>query len=302
MSTGNRRIFKWLHPNSISRAMSITGFLYFAPALLFFLIFFIYPIINAIYISFTDWNFITPKHFIGLRNYIKLFQSADFIHSLKISLYYAFGLTIPLWILSLGLALLIDTKLRFTRFFQTIYFIPAVISLTVTSLVGQYMFQRLGLINGVFHLLNMTSIPWLSKGSYALLAVIIMSIWQASGYYIIIFLAGLQGIPNIYYEAAKVDGASSHHILFKITLPLLKPTFLFVFIISIIQAFQGFTQFFVMTGGGPGAATKALPLKIYDDAFLHFQMGKATAEAMILLLIMLFFTVIQLKIFGKGVS
>ena len=295
-------MFKRLCPKSISARMSVTGLLYVSPALLFFLVFFIYPITNAVYISFTDWNFITPKHFIGLRNYIKLFQSVDFIHSLGISFYYAFGVTIPLWMLSLGLALLIDSKVRFTRFFQTIYFIPSIISLTVASLIGQYMFQRLGLINGMLHLLNIPSIPWLSKGVYALSAIIITSIWQASGYYIIIFLAGLQGIPNVYYEAAKVDGANWYHSLIKITLPLLKPSFLFVFIISIIQAFQGFTQFFVMTGGGPGAATKALPLKIYEDAFLHFQMGKATAEAMILFLIMMVISIIQLKLFGKEVS
>lgn len=295
-------MFKQLYPKSISAKRSATGLLYILPALLFFLMFFIYPITNAIYISFTNWNFIAPKHFIGLRNYIELFQSSDFMHSLRVSFYYAFGVTIPLWILSLGLALLIDNKVRFTRFFQTIYFIPSIISLTVAFSIGQYMFQRLGLINGILHFLNIPSIPWLSKGSYALAAIIITSIWQASGYYMIIFLAGLQGIPNVYYEAAKIDGADWYHILIKITLPLLRPTFLFVVIVSIIQAFQGFTQFYVMTGGGPGTATKALPLKIYDDAFLRFQMGKATAEAMILLLIMMVLTIIQLKIFRKEVS
>ena len=279
------------------------GFLFVLPGLIFFLLFFFYPIVNAIYISFTRWNIFGPKQFLGLGNFMELFHDPDFWNSFKVTSFFTLGTCIFLWITSLTLALLINSNLKFTNLSKIFYFIPSILSITVVSLVWSYMYRRLGLINMFLKsIFNISSIPWLASSKYALLSMVIMIIWHLGGYYMIIFLAGMQGIPITLYEAAKIDGANWWHELIKITLPLLKPTFLFISVISIISCMQAFAPFFVMTGGGPGNSTRALTLKIYEDAFLRLHMGRAAAQAMILFTIIFILSLIQTKIFKSEIT
>jgi len=281
----------------------LVGFLFALPALTFFIVFFAYPVINGIYISLTKWSVFTPKQFIGVRNFVNLSHDPEFLQSLKITICFVVGTCLIIWIVPLILALLINTNLRFTKFFQTLYFIPSVLSLTVIAIVWTYMYRRLGLINGLLKfLLDISPVPWLESSKYALLSIIIVVGWSAIGYYMIIYLAGLRGIPTILYEAAKIDGANWWQMLTEITFPLLKPTFTFIFIISIISSLQVFPPFLLMTNGGPGTSTTVVSLKIYKDAFFRLNMGKAAAESMVLFLIMVILSLIQLRILKSEVT
>ena len=281
----------------------LVGFLFVLPGLIFFVVFFFYPVVNAIYVSFTKWNLFTPKQFVGLGNFVELFQDLDFLQCFKATAYFSLGTSLLLWITSLSLALLINSNLKFTKLFQTFYFIPSILSLTVVAIVWSYMYRRLGLINMFLKaVFNISSVPWLASSNYALLSIVIMMVWCWIGYYMIIFLAGLRGIPFTLYEAAKIDGANWWHTLLRITLPLLKPTFLFISIISVMACLQAFAPFLLMTSGGPGNSTKVITLKIYEDAFFRLRMGRAAAESMILFLIMLIFSLIQIRVFKSEVT
>jgi len=281
----------------------LVGFLFVLPGLVFFMIFFFYPVINAIYISFTRWNLFTSKQFVGLGNFVELFQDPDFLQSFKVTGYFSLGTCLLLWITSLSLALLINSNLKFTKLFQIFYFLPSILSLTVVTIVWSYMYRRLGLINMFLKaVFDISSIPWLSSSKYALLSITIMMVWCWAGYYMIIFLAGLRGIPFTLYEAAKIDGANWWHTLIRITFPLLKPTFLFISIVSVMACLQAFAPFLLMTSGGPGSSTRVMTLKIYGDAFFRLRMGRAAAESMILFLIMFIFSLIQIRVFRSEVT
>ncbi len=267
------------------------------------MIFFFYPVINAIYISFTRWNLFTSKQFVGLGNFVELLQDPDFLQSFKVTGYFSLGTCLLLWITSLSLALLINSNLKFTKLFQIFYFVPSILSLTVVTIVWSYMYRRLGLINMFLKaVFDISSIPWLSSSKYALLSITIMMVWCWAGYYMIIFLAGLRGIPFTLYEAAKIDGANWWHTLIRITFPLLKPTFLFISIVSVMACLQAFAPFLLMTSGGPGSSTRVMTLKIYGDAFFRLRMGRAAAESMILFLIMFIFSLIQIRGFKSEVT
>ena len=281
----------------------LVGFLFVLPGLVFFMIFFFYPVINAIYISFTRWNLFTSKQFVGLGNFVELLQDPDFLQSFKVTGYFSLGTCLLLWITSLSLALLINSNLKFTKLFQIFYFVPSILSLTVVTIVWSYMYRRLGLINMFLKaVFDISSIPWLSSSKYALLSITIMMVWCWAGYYMIIFLAGLRGIPFTLYEAAKIDGANWWHTLIRITFPLLKPTFLFISIVSVMACLQAFAPFLLMTSGGPGSSTRVMTLKIYGDAFFRLRMGRAAAECMILFLIMFIFSLIQIRVFRSEVT
>jgi ABC-type sugar transport system permease subunit len=281
----------------------VVGFLFVLPGLTFFLVFFFYPILNAIVISFTKWDLFSPKQFVGLGNFAELFENPDFWQALRVSCFFALGVCLSLWLVSLLLALLVNSELRLLNLFKTIYFIPSILSLTVVAIVWAYMYRRLGMINMVLKaVFSVASIPWLSSSRYALLSIVIVMVWSWAGYYMIIFLAGLQAIPVDLYEVAKIDGANSWQRLVRITLPLLKPTFLFVCIMSVIASLQAFAPFLLMTSGGPGSSTKVITLKIYEDAFFRLHMGRAAAQSMVLFAIMTVFSVVQFRLFRSEAS
>ncbi len=273
-----------------------TGLLLVLPAVIFFAVFMLYPFLSAFWYSLTSWDLISPPHFIGLRNYIRLFQDDAFWNAAKVTAYYTFGLLIPMLPLSLLLALLLDRKLRGRALYQGILFAPAVLAAVVVSMIWRVVYMPQG---GLYQLFTapfgLTNIPWLNDVHWAMPALIIVGIWKNVGYYMVIFLAGLQGISPSLYEAATVDGASTGQQLRHVTLPLLRPIMLFVAVVSMTKAFQGFTAAYTLTGGGPADATKVLPLLVYENAFSFNKMGYASAIAVVMFLVLIILTLIQFR-------
>ena len=281
---------------SLEKKKSLAGFLFVVPALLFFIVFLAYPVVNAIYVSFTNWDLFSEMKFIGVGNYLELTKDSLFWKSLAVTIYFTVGTALGIWILSLLLALLMDFQLKFADVFQTLDFLPAIIPLAVNSVVWLYMFRRLGLVNITLNTLFGFTLPWVRSSAWAMPSIIIVMVWTWTGYYMMIYLAGLKGTPDDLYEAARIDGASWLQYTLRITLPLLKPIFLFVSIISVMTCLQAFAPFQLMTEGGPGDSTRVLTFKIYQDAFFRFKMGRAAAQAMVLFVIVMAFALTQFRL------
>jgi ABC-type sugar transport system permease subunit len=284
------------------RRLALTGILFILPALIYFTVFAFYPMANAIHLSFHEYDLLSEKRYVGLRQYERLFASAAFGRSLQTTAVYALGVSVPIWVLAMGLAILLNQNIRFRTFFRTVFFAPIVMPLVVLAIIWTLLYHPFGPINSVIlaPFTGSETIPWLNSRQYALLAVIIMAIWRATGYYGVIFLAGLQNIPNEYYEAARIDGANGWQLFTYITFPLLRPTTLFVVVVSIINALRHFDAIWIMTGGGPGDATTVLSVLIYETGWIGFNMGRASAMSVILFLIALGFTVVQLRLFRNN--
>lgn len=283
------------------RRLSLTGMLFILPALLYFSVFAFWPMLNAFYLSLFDFDLfsIATKEFIGLDQYSRLLTDPTFGASFRTTAIYAFGVSVPIWIISMVLALLLNQNIRFRTFFRTVFFAPIVVPLAVLAIVWALLYHPSGPINSFFLApFVREAIPWLNTGQYALLAVIIMAVWRAAGYYGVIFLAGLQGIPNEYYEAARLDGANAAALFRYVTWPLLRPTTVFVVVVSLINALRHFDAIWIMTQGGPGDATRVLSVLIYETGLRDYDMGRASAMSVFLFLAALVFTVIQLRLFS----
>jgi multiple sugar transport system permease protein len=286
---------------SLQRRQSLVGIGFVLPAVVFFAIFNFYAIGYALYLSFTSWDLLTPPRWIGLANYTALLSEPNFLSSLGITLRYTFESVVPLILLSLGLALLLNQRVRFSGLYQVIYFVPVVIPAVVAAIIWGLLFRPSGVVNNTVGVVGVDPLPWLASAEYALHAIVIVSVWGGFGYATLILLAGLQSIPPEYGEAAAIDGASRRRIVTDITLPLLAPRLLFVTATSIAALLTSFVVPFVMTNGGPGTATRVLPLLIYQTGFQFLRAGQASAMAFILLLITLVFTAIQFRLFGREV-
>ncbi|HEX7714051.1 MAG TPA: sugar ABC transporter permease [Bacillota bacterium] len=277
------------------------GYLFIAPAFIHLLIFVILPIFAAIYLSFHNWNILNPSRpFVGLENYKRLWSDELFWMSLKTTLYYTV-VSVPIGIvLSLALAMAMKAPLKGIGIFRTAYFLPVITSMIVVSLVWTWMFDPLsGLLNYYLKMLGLRPQAWLADPFMAMPSIIILSVWKSLGYNMVIFLAGLQAIPDMYYEAARIDGANAWQQFRRITLPLLRPTTFFILITTLISSFQVFDQVYVMTGGGPANLTKVLVYYIFEVAFHYFEMGYASALSFILFLFTLVLTALQFKLMSK---
>ena len=278
------------------------GLAFALPALGFLVVFNLYPLASAFYISFTSWQMAGTPQFVGLENYVTVFaRDEEFYRSVGVTAYYALGTNPPLWAMALGLALLFNRRFALRAVFRTVYFVPVVVSWVVAAIVWSTIFHpTLGLNAAFFRLFDQPGVIWLADPRLVMPAMIIISIWKGLGYQMVLFLAGLQGIPAEYQEAASCDGANTRQRLWYITLPLLKPTILFVMVISVIGSFQVFTPIFIMTGGGPAGASRVLPMLIYEHAFKFLKMGYATSLAMVLFVILMSLTLLQMKLFRGG--
>lgn len=272
------------------------GFLFVLPVMAFLAVFAFYPMISAFYYSLTDYNLLSPPVFVGLKGYERMINDPRFLIALKNTFVYAFGSTIPIWIISLGLALIFVRDFRGRNLVRVLYFAPVIISGVVVSMVWRVIYHPYGPLNAVLGSLFAIAPTWLTSRSLAPLAIIGINIWQSVGFYMIIFIAGLQEIPQEFYDAAKVDGASSHQSFWNITLPLLKPTSLFVLVITLINCFQAFTYQYVMTKGGPSDATNVIGLYVYQSAFQYLRMGYAATISVTLFVIIMGLTLIQLRL------
>lgn len=293
-----RAWFEYIPWLTYGRRLGFTGFFFVLPALIYFTLFAFYPMLNSIRLSFYSYNLLSPPRWIGFGNYEFLFGSRQFIESLGTTIVYAFGISVPIWVLSMILALMLNQNIRLRTFFRTVFFAPIVMPLVVLAIIWTLLYHPFGPINTVLlaPFTNQT-IPWLNSNQHALLAVIILAIWRATGYYGVIYLAGLQNIPNEYYEAARLDGANNWQLFRFITFPLLRPTTLFVVVVSIINALRHFDVIWIMTGGGPGDATRVLSVLIYETGWIFLRMGRAAAMSVILFLLALAFTVVQMWFF-----
>ncbi|WP_249872476.1 carbohydrate ABC transporter permease [Oceanobacillus saliphilus] len=280
---------------------TLRGFLYLSPALLILITFNIYPIIRSFLMSFyTDYDYFNDVvHAFGLDNFITIFQDPSFLTALKNTGVFVIGV-VPISIaLSLGIAVLLNNKLKLAGFFRTIYFLPFVTSVVAVAIVWSWIFHSdYGLFNYLLSWFGIDPIAWLNDPKYAMPSLIILSIWKGLGFNIIIFLAGLQSIGKQYYLAAKVDGASAWSRFTNITLPLLSPTIFFVSIISIINGFKVFDEVFALFNGRPGPANSALTVVyyIYQKFYEEWQFGLASTAAFVLFIIIFIFTIIQLII------
>ncbi len=270
------------------------------PTLVILCVFRFLPMIQAFIVSFTKYDLIHPARFVGLDNFIDLVQDPLFLHSLGVSLTYVVFSVLPVWPLSLGLAVLFNRSLLWKNLLRSAVFMPVVMPAVVMAVVWTFMYHQDGVINTILGWAGIDPVPWLRSSSTALWAVILIGIWRATPYYMVIFLAGLQAIPAEYYEAAEIDGASAWSRFRHITLPLLKPTTLLVMVMTVIVAMKVFAVPLIMTGGGPSDSTRVLPLLIYQTAFEFFDMGRAAAMSMFLFAAVMLFSVAQIRIFTRG--
>lgn len=265
---------------------NLWGFLFAVPALSFFVVFAIFPILRTFYLSFFAFSLVDKPVYTGLNNFRGLAGDGRFHASLINSFLYVFYTYVPVSILALLLALALNTRIRGRGFFRTIYFVPVVMSWVVVSAIWKLIFNRQGLMNTFFlGSVGISPKNWLTDVNFAPDAIVIMSVWKEVGFFMVVFLAGLQSIPSDYFEAAKVDGSNELQVFRFITLPLLRPTILFVSVISMITGLQVFVPQWVMTAGGPVNATLVMSLNIYQTAFVFLQGGKAAAMSVVLFLI-----------------
>lgn len=271
------------------------AYLFLLPNFIGFVIFIMIPVVTALIYSFTNYDGNHHMSFIGLRNYIRLFHDSGFLISLKNTLIYTIG-TVPLIILfSLLVSVLMNNGVKGASVYRAIMLFPHIASIVAVTVVWQFLYNaKKGPINEILRMIGVMNPPaWLSDKDTALIAVMIMIVWKGLGYYMIIYLAGLRGISADQYEAAAMDGANAWEQLIFLTIPNLRPITFYATIMCIIHSFQVFTPIYVMTKGGPGRATSVLVLKIYEDAFVNYKFGYASAEAMILFLLILIVTLIQ---------
>lgn len=277
------------------RNIKVVPYLYIMPNMILFLVFMIIPIFMNFYYSLTKWKGIGKPQFIGFENYTWLFSNDVFWKSVWNTVYYAVA-TVPLvMVLALFLAILLNTQLPFKGVFRSAIYVPAVVSTVVVGVVFMWLFQdQLGLINYLLNLMGFQSIKWGNDPKFAMIMIIVGTIWQRTGYNMVIYLAGLQGISQDYFEAATVDGANSWQKFRYITFPLLKTTHVFVLVTCIIHSFRSFDLVYTMTQGGPLNSTKTLVMYIYEMGFTKNYYGRAAAAGMVLFGAMFVLTAIRL--------
>jgi multiple sugar transport system permease protein len=280
-----------------------SAYLFLSPWFVIFLIFTVFSVGFSFYLSFREWNVLEPaKPFVGLDNYFRLFRDPKFFQALRNTLLFT-GFGVPLGMVSgLLVALLLNTKIQGQGLFRTLYYIPVITPLVVSAVIWKWIYQGdYGLLN--YYLLKLgiidQKILWLSDPNLAMPALILMGVWMGTGSIMVMYLAGLQSIPEELYDAAKVDGANSFQRLIYVTVPLLAPTTFYVLITSIIFSFQNFAHIYIMTNGGPLGRTTVIGYYMYEKGFRHFEMGYASAIAYVLFAIIFILTMLQMR-FVKG--
>jgi multiple sugar transport system permease protein len=277
---------------------NIDGWLFVLPAVIGILAFRFYPVVMSLVSSFTRWDGITSPEFIGVRNYVQMFTQDSFFRLvLRNTLVYVFT-KIPFTVLiALVLALLTNRHVPLSVFFRTAYYTPVVTSTIAIAIVWQWILAgQYGVLNYFLSKVGIQGPDWLADTSWAMMGVVIVSVWQSVGYPMVIYLAALQGIPEVLYEAAEIDGASALQKLFKITIPLISPSTFYIVILQFIGSFQIFGLIFIMTGGGPANATNVYINYLYQNAFAWWKMGYASALAWVLFIIIGAVTMVQWKL------
>lgn len=266
-----------------------------APNVIGFFLFMLVPVVVTLMLSFTQYDMITPPKFIGLTNYINLAKD-PIVGQVTLNTVLYTVMVVPVGMcVSLLLAVLLDQEIAFRRFYRAAFFLPAITSMVVVAIVWQWVYNpEFGLLNYFLSLIGIKGMKWLQDARTSLFSLAVVGIWKNLGYNMIIFLSGLQGISTTYYEASTLDGANKLQRFWYITLPMLKPTTFFIFVMSIISSFQVFDQVMLMTKGGPGRSSSVLVHYLYQNAFVYFKLGYACAIAYLLFFIVMIVTVFNM--------
>jgi len=286
----------------ISRFSEVqTAWLFMAPGLILLALFTFWPIIYSVPLAFTNYSVIGETKFVGFENFKRAFSDVNFIASVKNSLFYM--IIVPfIQIISILMAILVNRKIAGIKFFRAAFYIPVVTSMVAVSIIWGWLMSSNGVLNYILLSIGIINekISWLSDKDTALWAVMFITLWKGLGYYMMIYLAGLQAVPTDCIEAAKIDGASNFQVIRKITIPLLKPYVFFCTLISLMSAIRVFDEVFVLTSGGPGNATLTSSLYIYEQGFEVFEFGYSSALGLIISFIIMFFSIFIFLFNKKG--
>jgi multiple sugar transport system permease protein len=285
------------------RREELNGWLFISPIVLGILIFQLYPTLFSFYISFTQWDLISPPKWIGEANYVDLFTTDRFfVKTLSNTATYAFWTVIAGLALGLVFAVLLNQEIRGKYLYRAIYFVPVVAPTVAVALLWQFLYDtNFGVLNGMLRMIGIQGPNWLGNTTWAMRSIIFEAIWASLGFNILVFLAGLQGISQEYYEAAEIDGANGLQKFFFITMPLLSPTTFFLVVTGVIGSFQVFDIPFVMTAGGPANATQMVIMYLYYNAFTVQRMGLASAVAFIVFIVIIFLTFLNFRLSNRWV-
>lgn len=288
-----------LWPRTAKGKRAVTGYLFMLPFILGFFLWFLVPALVAVWLTFFDWNMIQDPTFIGLENFRHIFRDTLFLQSLKVTAYYTLGSVPVSLVLAFLIALLLNAKMRGMAVFRTIYYLPSIVPAVANAVLWNFVFStEFGLMNALLRALGLPKVPWLQDPEWTMPALIIMSLWGL-GYTVVIYLAGLQGIPEVLYEAAEIDGAGRWAKLRHVTIPLISPVIFFNLIMGIIGSFQVFTAGYLITAGGPQNATLFYVLYTYRTGIQYFNMGYAAVLAWILFFIILGLTLLVFRYVGR---
>jgi ABC-type sugar transport system permease subunit len=276
----------------------LTALPFLTPSMFGVLMFLVVPVVVLFVLSFMNWNLLSPATMAGFNNYINIFRFDDARHSLGVTIYYVL-LNIPLQtVVALVMAILLNRKLPAMGLYRVLFVAPYLSTPVAMAVIWYWVFDpKLGAVNALLAHVGIAGPQWLSSNAWAMPVVALVNIWQYVGYNMLFFLAGLQAIPKQLYEAAEMDGAGPFKQFFKISLPLLNSTMLFVLVTGVIGSFQVFDTLYVLTQGGPGNTTEVLNLKIYQVAFMDFRLGEAAAMSVLLFAVILIFTIGQFLFF-----
>ncbi len=288
---------------------AIAGYTFLAPFLAVMALFTAWPLLQALWLSFHSYDLFSPARWVGLDNYSYLLTQGDFWISIRNTALYTAVVVAAQTVLAIVLALIMDQSIRGKTFFRVAFFLPSVTSSVAISLIFMFIFFKNGVLNQALAWLHLeplfgwgglgTPVDWLGDVKTALWAIMAQNVWSTAGFFMIVFLAGLQDIPESLYEAARVDGANPAQQFRHITLPLLRPTTFYVVTMGLIGCFQVFDQVYVMTEGGPLKATLTTAYLLYKEAFVNFNMGYACAIAFVLATIIFAITMVQKRVMGE---
>lgn len=288
-------------PVGSSRRTSLIALAFLAPALVILLVFVAWPMLSALRLSFTDASGFGQEEYVGFDNYVRVFTDPDVLQAMGNTAYYALLFTPSAIVAALLLALLVNhRRLPGRGAFRTVLFLPFIVSLAVAAFAWSYLLDpQIGLLNHWLRVFGIQLGNVLQDPALAMPTVALVAVWKSFGFYLVIFIAGLQEIPGSLYEAARVDGATAWQRFRHITLPMLSNTLAFVMIVALIAALQAFDQIYVMTGGGPYGTTQTVVMEIYTSGFKKLELGFASALSYVLLLITLVLSLAQFRFFGR---
>lgn len=305
VETTTNAAFKANRKSKLRPYRSITPYLYMLPAILIIGIFVFYPLVRVILYSFQSYNIFTPPQWVGTENYANILKDKSFYSAFKNTFLYFIVVVPVLVFLPVFIAILVNNKLKGIKFFRAAYYLPVITSMVVAGIAWKWIYADSGLLNyfliNILHVMK-KPISWLNSSNTALFSVMVVTIWKGLGYYMVIYLAGLQSIPADIWEAAEIDGASGLQKHLLITFPLLAPSMAVVAVMSSMAAMKVFDEIFIMTSGGPYNSTRTVVFYLYQQAFENLNMGYASAVGVILFVILLVFAVINIKISERKVD